>query len=146
MSELILDHGETPVFTLGQSRVFALASPPRGAHETTLFRAFVGPGESTSPHYHDHEELLSVLSGSGRLRIGNREYSLTAGDTAVIPAGEVHVATADGEPWECLLAGPAGLRYFDPDGHQVAPPPWAAELSDGDAEQAPASKWLGTFY
>lgn len=146
MSLPILDHSETPVFTFGQSRVLALASPTRGAQDTTLFRAFVGAGDSTSPHYHDREELLSTLSGSGRLRIGDEEFTLTAGDTAVIPAGTVHVALADSEQWECLLVAPAGLRYFDPDGYEIAAPPWAAEPAEADSPESATRGWSGAFY
>lgn len=148
----IVNKETSPVYTFGESRVYALASPGLGAREVTVFRSILVPGESTSAHYHDHEELLTVLAGTGTVRIAEHDYGLESGDTAIIPAGDVHTASADigDAPWEILLAAPVGLRYFSPDGKPLAPPPWSAEpdapVSPDDDPAARPSEWTGAFY
>jgi len=57
-------------------------------------------------HYHAaNEEAIYVLAGSGRLRTGDGEHELAAGDYVALPAGEdgAHRVVNDGE---------APLRYL----------------------------------
>ena len=52
----------------------------------------VSPGRKTWPyHYHlANEEAIYILEGSGTLRIGRREVTLSRGDYVALPAGEAH--------------------------------------------------------
>lgn len=56
------------------------------------------PGETQrGRHCHDgHEECMYVLSGEGVTRSGNSEHPLKAGDTILVPAGEMHVTRNTG--------------------------------------------------
>ncbi len=75
-----------------------LASAARGnAAGSTLGRVVIRSGCSNPLHRHDRcEEILHLLRGTLRHRVGDREVRLHAGDTLVIPPGVVHCGTNDG--------------------------------------------------
>ncbi|MBI2296094.1 MAG: cupin domain-containing protein [Betaproteobacteria bacterium] len=56
------------------------------------------PGEAPrGPHRHnDFEECIYVLSGQGTTHADSGEYPLKAGDTILIPPGEMHVTRNTG--------------------------------------------------
>jgi mannose-6-phosphate isomerase-like protein (cupin superfamily) len=57
----------------------------------SLAEASLSPGGTTAEHFHRvSEELYLVTSGTGRLRIGDEEREIRAGDCAVIPPGARH--------------------------------------------------------
>ena len=67
------------------------------------------PGEARrGPHVHfDFEECIYVLSGEGTTESDSGEFPLRAGDTILIPPGEMHVTHAVG-------SGPLRLLCFFP--------------------------------
>ena len=60
------------------------------------------------PHFHqDFEECIYVLSGSGATETAGVEHPIQAGDTILIPAGELHATRASGsEPLTLLCFFP----------------------------------------
>lgn len=57
----------------------------------SLAEATIGPGERTALHRHVHtEELYHILEGTGRMKLGPREFDVEAGDTICIPNGTAH--------------------------------------------------------
>ncbi len=72
-----------------------IKSPITGVtgHEVLISRVTI-PANTTLPrHYHPTEEFLYILTGEAYLRIdGRADQLLTAGMSAIIPAGEVHTA------------------------------------------------------
>ena len=61
------------------------------AANQSLAEAVVPPGGATTAHYHRvTEELYFFTAGEGRLRIGDEERDVRAGDCAVIPPGAEH--------------------------------------------------------
>ena len=49
------------------------------------------PGAATEEHYHRaSEEIYLFTGGSGRMRLGEEESDVRAGDTVVIPPGTRH--------------------------------------------------------
>ena len=55
-------------------------------------------GKLTHLHYHEYIELLYGLEGNARVWIGNRSYSMEAGDLLIVNAGEPHeVICTEGE-------------------------------------------------
>ncbi len=57
----------------------------------SLAQATVPAGAATDAHYHHvAEEIYHFTAGSGRLRLGDREGHVRAGDTVVIPPGTEH--------------------------------------------------------
>ena len=57
----------------------------------SLAEARLPPGGATTPHYHPRtEEIYYLLSGTGRMRIGDDIRDVTAGDAIAIPPGQIH--------------------------------------------------------
>ena len=69
-----------------------LAGTPTGnSVNQSLAEATVPPGADTEEHYHRvSEEIYLFTSGRGRMRLGDEESEVTAGDTVVIPPGTPH--------------------------------------------------------
>lgn len=67
----------------------------------------VPPGKSAFPrHAHTaNEEAMFVLEGAGRLRIGDAEVQVRAGDFVALPAGKAHAH-------QVLNEGEGPLRYL----------------------------------
>lgn len=61
------------------------------AQNQSLAEATVPAGGTTDQHYHRvSEEIYHFIAGSGRLRLGDVEAEVRAGDTVVIPPGVEH--------------------------------------------------------
>jgi mannose-6-phosphate isomerase-like protein (cupin superfamily) len=87
-----LDEAE-PFVAPDASLIRELAGPgrPASAANQSLAEATVAPGGETAEHYHGRaEELYLFTSGSGRLRLGEVERDVRAGDCAAIPPGTRH--------------------------------------------------------
>ncbi|HSK38710.1 MAG TPA: cupin domain-containing protein [Arenibaculum sp.] len=50
----------------------------------------VAPGEATTPHQHDEHETFIVTAGRGRMRIGDEEAVVEAGDVIYVPPFNEH--------------------------------------------------------
>jgi mannose-6-phosphate isomerase-like protein (cupin superfamily) len=74
------------------SEIRELAGTPTGnAVNQSLAEATVPPGAETEEHYHRaSEEIYLFTSGSGRMKLGDDEAEVAAGDTVVIPPGTPH--------------------------------------------------------
>ena len=86
-----LDAAE-PFTTLDGSTIRELAGRVAlpAAHQS-LAEATVPAGAATTAHFHrESEELYFFTAGTGRLRIGDEERDVRAGDCAVIPPGAEH--------------------------------------------------------
>jgi mannose-6-phosphate isomerase-like protein (cupin superfamily) len=87
--------------TADGSEIRELAGLPSGnAANQSLAQATVPPGGDTIEHYHrTTEEIYYFTRGSGRMRLGDAEFDVTAGDCVVIAPGERHKlwASDDGE-------------------------------------------------
>lgn len=81
-----------PYVTLDGSTVVELVGPPSGtASNHSLAEATVAPGEETVEHYHrTFEETYHFTAGVGRMRVGEQEFGVEAGDTVAIPPGVRH--------------------------------------------------------
>jgi quercetin dioxygenase-like cupin family protein len=53
-------------------------------------------GEGLSEHKTPYDAFVSVMEGEARIRVADREYSLRAGDTLVLPANAPHAVDAVG--------------------------------------------------
>ncbi|KFE66121.1 cupin domain-containing protein [Hyalangium minutum] len=74
---------------------------PAEVLETMLVR--VAPGHRSEPHEHAYEALLTVLSGTGRVRVRGTEVDVKPGDAIFIPRWASHEACATGtEPLTLL--------------------------------------------
>ena len=74
------------------SEIRELAGVPTGnsVHQS-LAEATVPPGGETEEHFHRlSEEIYFFTAGAGRLRLGDEESEVAAGDTVVIAPGTNH--------------------------------------------------------
>lgn len=93
-----------PIVPPDGSEVRELARPPRGARNQSLAEARVPPGAETAEHFHrTSEEIYHFTAGEGRMRLGDEEGPVTAGDTVVIPPGTRHKLTNPGPETLVLL-------------------------------------------
>jgi mannose-6-phosphate isomerase-like protein (cupin superfamily) len=78
--------------TLDGSTIRELAGPAwTAADNQSLAEASVPPGGQTAAHYHrSTEELYYFTAGQGRMRLGDEEAEVSAGDCVVIPPGTPH--------------------------------------------------------
>ena len=97
----IIHPGEAKDLNLPGRKSLELISRDVGSDAITLRLVEIPvatPGESPrSPHRHnDFEECLYVLSGQGAMTTSSGEAELVAGDTVLIPPGELHVTRNTG--------------------------------------------------
>jgi uncharacterized cupin superfamily protein len=88
-----------------------------GACRMGCFEMRVAPnGLVPPPHSHpDHEELVYVLEGTLRYRVGARTRDLAPGDSMATPCGEVHsFSNPRAEPVRALVINTPdiGVAYF----------------------------------
>jgi len=81
-----------PFITADGSSIRELAGVPSGnAVNQSLAEATVPPGGETIAHRHVRsEEIYLFTAGAGRMRLGDEESDVRAGDAVVIPPGTSH--------------------------------------------------------
>jgi mannose-6-phosphate isomerase-like protein (cupin superfamily) len=81
-----------PFITADGSEIRELAGIPSGnSANQSLAEATVPPGADTIEHYHRaSEEIYLFTGGRGRMRLGDDEFGVAAGDCVVIPPGTRH--------------------------------------------------------
>lgn len=99
--EIVRREHREPFITADGSSIRELAGVPSGnATKQSLAEAVVAAGGRTIDHLHRRtEEFYLFTGGSGRMRLGEEERPVRAGDCVVIPPGVAHKLWADeGEP------------------------------------------------
>jgi mannose-6-phosphate isomerase-like protein (cupin superfamily) len=78
--------------TADGSSIRELAGIPNGnSVNQSLAEATVPPGGETVEHFHrSSEEIYFFTAGAGRMRLGDEEAEVRAGDTVVIAPGTKH--------------------------------------------------------
>jgi mannose-6-phosphate isomerase-like protein (cupin superfamily) len=91
MEKIRLEQREAFITADGSS-IRELAGIPSGnAAQQSLAEATVPPGGETVEHYHrTTEEIYLFTGGAGRMRLGDEETDVRAGDTVVIRPGVRH--------------------------------------------------------
>jgi mannose-6-phosphate isomerase-like protein (cupin superfamily) len=81
-----------PFITADGSSIRELAGIPTGnAANQSLAEATVPPGSATIAHFHrNSEEIYLFTAGMGRMRLGDEESAVGAGDAVVIAPGVPH--------------------------------------------------------
>jgi mannose-6-phosphate isomerase-like protein (cupin superfamily) len=85
------------------------------AENQSLAEATVRAGEETAEHFHPQaEEIYYFVSGRGRMRLGEEEAEVTAGDCVVIPPGTPHKLWSSGaEPLVLLCCCAPAYTHDD---------------------------------
>jgi mannose-6-phosphate isomerase-like protein (cupin superfamily) len=102
--------------TLDGSVIRELAGPAwTAARNQSLAEARVPAGSATVEHFHrESEEIYYFVSGRGRMRLGDEEVSVSAGDCVVIPPGTRHKLWAADDA-ELVLLCCCAPAYSDAD-------------------------------
>jgi len=114
---------DIPAHELPGNRLRGLATPSRGSTEIMLWSHLAEAGGASPPHWHDCDQVIYVLSGVGRVIVGDDEHAVTAGDVIVAPARIPHqvIAAAD-EALDTIVAMLPSLRTYRPDGSELDQP------------------------
>jgi mannose-6-phosphate isomerase-like protein (cupin superfamily) len=102
--------------TLDGSTIREVAGPAwTAARNQSLAEATVPPGSHTAAHHHrTTEEIYLFTSGAGRMRLGEEEREVRAGDCVVIAPGTEHKLWNPGaEPLVLLCACAPAYRDED---------------------------------
>jgi mannose-6-phosphate isomerase-like protein (cupin superfamily) len=96
---------QEPFVTADGSTIREVAGVPSGnAAQQSLAEATVPPGSETIAHHHVRsEEIYLFTAGAGRMRLGDEETAVRAGDTVVIPPGTAHKLLNPGDEPLVLL-------------------------------------------
>ena len=82
-----------PYITRDGSSIRELLHPMAhdAVRQQSLAEATLEPGQSTARHRHRHsEEIYHILSGSGRMTLGDDSFEVNPGDSIVISPGRLH--------------------------------------------------------
>jgi mannose-6-phosphate isomerase-like protein (cupin superfamily) len=106
----------TSFITADGSSIRELAGPAwTKVRKQSLAEATVQPGGETAEHYHPQtEELYYFVAGAGRMRLGQGEAEIAAGDCVVIPPGTPHKLWNEG-PEPLVLLCCCAPAYSDDD-------------------------------
>lgn len=82
----------------------------------SLARMTVAPGVTSEAHRHpDCTEAVHLLTGRVEQRRGDDWVALAAGETVLIPAGDVHqTRNSGGETAVLMVAYSSGARIYEP--------------------------------
>ena len=117
--ESAADH---PTFELGTTAITSFAAPSRGADEVALYRADLPPGGGLPPHHHDHQDVFTMVAGSGTFHIDDDTFDMGVGDCAVVPIGAVHYLEAGSDGASIVVTMLAGTKLVRADGSEAVPP------------------------
>ena len=86
-----------------------------GSEQITQFVGSIPPGRAPD-HFHNYEEVLFILSGTGRMWAGETHAPIAPGSCIYLPKGQVHCVENTGEAELRLLgafypAGSPAVRY-----------------------------------
>ncbi|MGH8518440.1 MAG: cupin domain-containing protein [Panacagrimonas sp.] len=118
----VLRNDQNEVHSLHGNHIAGVATRTSGAQQVEMWRGRMDANAATPPHCHDTEEVILFLSGSGRATVADREVRYSAGDTLVLPPGQLHQIFAETD-CEFVSAMPIGGTVKLPDG-VVIDLPW----------------------
>ena len=67
-----------------------LVSAVTGASQLCIFDQYCAVGQGAPTHLHAVEEVLSVIDGAADVWLGDEKQRVTAGQSVIIPAGQLH--------------------------------------------------------
>jgi quercetin dioxygenase-like cupin family protein len=86
----------------GMSHEFA--GMDHGRVDISFFVVIGEPGRGTRLHKHDYDEVVYVIEGRSKWKVGDQEREAVAGDVLVVHAGEPH---------KFMNSGDGPLRQLD---------------------------------
>ena len=80
-------------------------------------------------HWHKEFELIRVLSGTFHVFLQNTEYTMQAGDVALVSSGALHRGTPENCTYECIVFDLNMLRRYP--GDKISA--WLSAIKNGEA-------------
>lgn len=111
--------------TTPNATMTTLASPTLGGAESSLWLVEMPPEQEGPEHAFAGEILWAITSGSGRVRVAGADHPLAAGDTLVLPPGEIRQFTAGPTGFTAVVTVREGEATLA-DGTSAGVPPWVA--------------------
>ena len=102
-----------------------LASPTLGGAESSLWLVEMPAGIRGPGHSFAGEVVWSITAGSATVRVGEVDHPLEAGDTVILPAGEMRQFTAGATGFSGVATVRSGEVTRDT-GESAGVPPWVA--------------------
>ena len=123
----VINNSKIQQFTLPGLVHQTLASHNDGLKGTEVWMQTIEPGGETPIHYHDCEEVVVVMQGSGQLTIGEEITEFSSNHTLIIAPEVVHQLINSGNEEILLLAtfSSTPANVFTPEGEKL-PLPWQA--------------------
>jgi mannose-6-phosphate isomerase-like protein (cupin superfamily) len=81
--------GEREIWREGVETRMLIAAR-NGARELCMFEQWVAPGNGAPTHFHQVEEVLTVLAGEAEVWVDDERFPLRAGQSAIVPARSRH--------------------------------------------------------
>lgn len=128
----VIDNSSRPVFAIPGIRHQTLASIADQLNHVEVWLQTLEPGAASPVHYHECEEVVLILRGSGRLVLGEQAEEFGPGSTLIVASKIVHqlINTGSGELSLIAALSETPARVFAPDG-SVVPVPWSGRLMTG---------------
>ena len=122
----IIKHATRPVHTLPGLKHQTLASGADQLQRLEIWIETLAPGGATPVHYHECEEIIVVLKGSGRMALAGQPNEFGPETTLIIPPNTIHQLTNTGaeEMFIVVSFSETPARSFAPDGRLI-PIPWS---------------------
>jgi len=120
----IISHDLRPIYALPGIKHQTLASGADKLARLEVWMQTLDPGAVTPVHYHECEEVVVVLKGSGCLIVGGVITECGPGTTLIIPPMAIHqiISTGKGEMTLVVALSETPSRVFAPDGEELALP------------------------
>lgn len=120
----VISSSTAPEYHADGTHVIGLASPSRGASDTSVWRVTLDPGTASPTHALEREEVFVALSGAATATIAGVEHALATGDALIVPRDTpFSIACAGPDAFEAVCCLPAGAKAVV-DGQAITPP-WA---------------------
>lgn len=123
----IVNNNELETLELPGLRHQTIGGHEQGVKTMEVWMQTMAPGAETPVHRHACEEVILVLSGSGKCRVGEEEYEFGPNSTLILEPDVVHqLVNTSAEEMKIVAAlGMAPVRVRTADGSPL-PVPWEA--------------------
>jgi len=120
----IIDNASREVFALPGLKHQTLASASDQLAQLEVWSQTLEPDAATPVHYHECEEVIVILKGTGNLSVGDESTEFGPGTTLTIAPRSLHLLTNSGKETMHLIAvlSETPGRVFAPDGSIMALP------------------------
>lgn len=120
----VISSSSAPEFHAGGTHVIGLASPSRGANDTSVWRVTLDAGTASPTHELEREEVFVALSGMATARVDGIDHQLSSGDALIVPRETPFSIACSGDAaFEAICCFPVGAKAVV-DGKAFTPP-WA---------------------